>query len=455
METRLFLGALIKGNHMKKILTLAAVAALTAGVSAYAANPFTDVSESDWAYLAVSDLSAQGVVEGYPDGTFKGESNVTRFEMAQIIARLMASEAKMNADQKAVVDKLAAEYADELVNLGVRVNNIENKVGNVSFTGDARVKMERKYKSATTGFKDYEDKFTGRLRLDVKAQANDKIAVKTRLVTSLNLESGKGLDVKVKRLHAEYKPFENAMIDIGRTSVKLGSGVWYDGAFDGATVIYEKGMFDVEAGYGRFRKINAEANSDQVKFFKVMKEDGTRTVDIEHNFTPNSEAVFVQGNVKLTEKVSVGGFATQFAKRNDNEKHSRFYGVNAKIMLSDNVSVDGEYIRHNTKYEKNHIPSLWYVGANVNYGAFDLSVRYFDMKSGICLGGTHVEGLKAVEDAEVGATFWQANGKVALANNIDLKAYYNFNLKGKKKLNGQDASAPLYNSWGVSVNYKF
>ncbi|WP_276945508.1 hypothetical protein [Dialister micraerophilus] len=55
----------------------------------------------------------------------------------------------------------------------------------------------------------------------------------------------------------------------------------------------------------------------------------------------------------------------------------------------------------------------------------------------------------------MGATFRQANGKTALANNIDLKAYYNFNLKGKKKLNGQDASAPLYNSWGVSVNYKF
>lgn len=107
---------------MKKILTLAAVAAFTAGVTAYA---FTDVSESDWAYSAVSDLSAQGVMEGYPDGTFKGENNVTRFEMAQIIARLMVSESKLNADQKSVVDKLAAEYADELVNLGVRVNNIE------------------------------------------------------------------------------------------------------------------------------------------------------------------------------------------------------------------------------------------------------------------------------------------------------------------------------------------
>ena len=61
---------------MKKILALAAAAALTAGVSAYAANPFSDVSTDDWAYQAVSDLSDQGVVEGYPDGTFKGERNI-------------------------------------------------------------------------------------------------------------------------------------------------------------------------------------------------------------------------------------------------------------------------------------------------------------------------------------------------------------------------------------------
>lgn len=61
---------------MKKIMALAAAAALTAGVSALAANPFSDVSTDDWAYQAVSDLSDQGVVEGYPDGTFKGERNI-------------------------------------------------------------------------------------------------------------------------------------------------------------------------------------------------------------------------------------------------------------------------------------------------------------------------------------------------------------------------------------------
>ncbi len=130
---------------MKKILAMAAAAALTCGVSAYAANPFSDVSAGDWAYQAVTSLSEQGVVEGYPDGTFKGQQNITRYEMAQIIARMLAKEDQYNAEQRAVIDKLAAEYADELNSLGVRVSNLEKKVGNVRFTGDARMRYNQTY----------------------------------------------------------------------------------------------------------------------------------------------------------------------------------------------------------------------------------------------------------------------------------------------------------------------
>ena len=100
------------------------MAALTAGVSAYAANPFSDVTPNDWAYQAVEDLSEQGVVEGYPDGTFKGERNITRYELAQIIARMLAKEDQLNAEQRGTLDRLAGEYADELSNLGVRVSNL-------------------------------------------------------------------------------------------------------------------------------------------------------------------------------------------------------------------------------------------------------------------------------------------------------------------------------------------
>lgn len=133
---------------MKKIMALAAAAALTAGVSALAANPFSDVSTDDWAYQAVSDLSDQRVVEGYPDGTFKGERNITRYELAQIIARLMAKEDQLNAEQRATLDKLAGEYADELANLGVRVSNLERRLeifpGSVMLVSDTPRNMVKK-----------------------------------------------------------------------------------------------------------------------------------------------------------------------------------------------------------------------------------------------------------------------------------------------------------------------
>ena len=168
---------------MKKILALAAAAALTAGVSAYAANPFSDVTADDWAYQAVSDLSAQGVVEGYPDGTFKGERNMTRYELAQIVARLMAKEDQLNAQQQATLDKLAGEYADELANLGVRVSNLEKKVGNISWAGDAKMMYTNNAKKAGP------DTYKGRIRLNVKGQVNDSTYVQGRILTHIDRTS--------------------------------------------------------------------------------------------------------------------------------------------------------------------------------------------------------------------------------------------------------------------------
>ena len=104
---------------MKKSLVLAMAMALGVTASAYAANPFSDVPAGHWAYDAVNKLAAAGVVDGYPDGTYGGDKLMTRYEMAQIVAKAMAKGAN--------VDKLAAEFADELDSLGVRVANLEKK----------------------------------------------------------------------------------------------------------------------------------------------------------------------------------------------------------------------------------------------------------------------------------------------------------------------------------------
>ena len=76
---------------------LAAMAVLSV-TTAFAANPFSDVTPDSWAYQAVSQLAASGIVNGYPDGTFKGKKDITRFEMAQMVAKAMANQDRANAE---------------------------------------------------------------------------------------------------------------------------------------------------------------------------------------------------------------------------------------------------------------------------------------------------------------------------------------------------------------------
>ena len=72
---------------MKKSLVLAMAMALGVSATAFAANPFSDVPAGHWAYASVAKLAAAGIVDGYPDGTFKGDQLMTRYEMAQIVAK--------------------------------------------------------------------------------------------------------------------------------------------------------------------------------------------------------------------------------------------------------------------------------------------------------------------------------------------------------------------------------
>ena len=79
-------------------------------VSVYAANPFSDIDASSWAYQAVEQLANAGIINGYPDGTFKGNNPITRYEMAQMVAKAMANQDKTNAEQQAMINRLADEF---------------------------------------------------------------------------------------------------------------------------------------------------------------------------------------------------------------------------------------------------------------------------------------------------------------------------------------------------------
>ena len=153
---------------MKKSLVLAMAMALGVTASAYAANPFSDVPAGHWAYDAVNKLATEGVVDGYPDGTYGGDKLMTRYEMAQIVAKAMAKGAN--------VDKLAAEFADELDSLGVRVANLEKKADNVKITGQIRAS----YRDTKGDSKNGHDGYL-RTRLFVNGQVNEDWAYTGRI----------------------------------------------------------------------------------------------------------------------------------------------------------------------------------------------------------------------------------------------------------------------------------
>jgi len=115
-------------------MSVVASAMLFASVMpAQAAPLFPDVKDDHWAKDAVAALAAKGLLEGYPDGTFKGDRAATRWEVAMIVARLLAKMEQANATfaTKAELDdlrKLVNSLKDELDQLGVRVTNLEEQV---------------------------------------------------------------------------------------------------------------------------------------------------------------------------------------------------------------------------------------------------------------------------------------------------------------------------------------
>ena len=427
---------------MKKILAIAAVAALTAGVSAFAANPFSDVSQDDWAYQAVSDLSDQGVVEGYPDGTFKGERNITRYELAQIVARLMAKEDQLNAEQRATLDKLAGEYADELANLGVRVSNLEKKVGNLYWSGDARMQYQHnlaKDDDDVTLANKHDDGWTGRMRINVMGEVNDQVTVNGRMVYNMDFKGEDDSGVTMDRLYSAWTPNDKVTVNLGKFGVALDqTGTFWDedGVFKGVNAAYDNGKFGVEAGYGRF-----DAGYDAYKEFESNEAWYAKLTG--HIADTADVSAFY---LKNAQKMDLGDFAGAEAK---------VWGAGAAIGLGGDFTLDGDYVQ--TKLNKGlKDADLWTAGLTYGevdtdkVGSWQLGVHYVDAeKNSMLLGGSALDMTDQLDlSSETGVKFWVAKAGVAVQKNVELDAYYNFAAKASGAEDPDD-------TWGVELNYAF
>ncbi len=406
---------------MKKILALAAVAALTAGVSAYAANPFSDVTPDDWAYQAVSDLSVQGVVEGYPDGTFKGERNMTRYELAQIVARLMAKEDQLNAEQQATLDKLAGEYADELANLGVRVSNLEKKVGNIYWSGDARMRYQTK--DNTTSKK---DSWNGRMRINVKGQVNESTYVNGKMAYDMDFKKDSDKDVYMQQLFVNHNFGKDVAVRLGRQPIVFGNqGGWLYGdanGYDGAQIAYNNGKLALTTGFGQLNASDIDGLTKEDMYF--------------------AKGAYDFGFAKLN--------ADYIAAKETNDNRE-IYGVGLNIPVQ-KFNVFGEYWNNTTAGDYD---TAWNAGLSYGKadwkkaGTWDLTVAYNDVDAHVYFGGSglNTDILKALPNAK-NLTYWNALANVTLQKNVQLHAEYAFAGDAEVGADPEDA-------WAVSLNYKF
>ena len=433
---------------MKKILALAAVAALTAGVSAYAANPFSDVTPSDWAYQAVVGLSEQGVVEGYPDGTFKGERNITRYEMAQIIARMLAKEDQLNAEQRATLDKLAGEYADELANLGVRVSNLEKKVGNIYWSGDARMRYQSKSL-------DQKDGWNGRIRINVKGQVNDSTYVQGRFLNEMDFKGNDTSSTSMDQLYVNHNFGKDVSVRLGRQPISFGDQAgWlnngHDG-YDGGQIAYNNGKLSLATGYGQFNSTYDDFaydandnNKSDFYFARGAYDFNFAKLGVDYIAYQDKHNVVEEGKIN-----AAGGKA----KVNFEGTKPELFGVNLNIPVQQ-FNVFGEYWK-NTTAPSALEDTAW--NAGLSYGAanwkkpgtWDLSVAYNSVGNGVYLGATgwQTNILDAVANAKQ-LKFWNAMGDVTLAKNVQLHAEYAFAADADQGADPDDA-------WSVSLNYKF
>ncbi len=179
---------------MKHAFLKAAIAACfaCAAVTASAANPFTDVSADDWAYQAVASLSDEGVIDGYPDGTFRGDKHVTRYEIAQIVARLMAKEDSLNASQQETLARLSSQYANELKDLGVRIAELEKKRGATDLITELRVQSIDRYDNVFKGNVQKHNEISTRVRLNTITPVNDRVHLYSQTETIMDM-NGKGV----------------------------------------------------------------------------------------------------------------------------------------------------------------------------------------------------------------------------------------------------------------------
>ena len=360
---------------MKKTVAAALTAAFvigTASTTFAAANPFSDVPAGHWAYQSVSKLAAEGVIEGYGDGTYRGDRNITRYEMAQMIAKAMAK--NPTGANKAELDRLAAEFRDELDALGVRVAELEKYADKVVWTGELRYRYyndREKLPYSSGKIKRTNNQL--QLRLFPTATVNDHWKIKARMTATSNMKEDTSGNFKLTYAFAEGKYFDDKLtLNIGRMPLytNVDDGLVMDDFFSGFQAIYGD-KFKVALMAGRWNLENANLNADVTLADKTASYQGAE-------ISYDNDKLYVGAGYHHFRSDDFE-YLPGYKKDNKKAKNANVWTVGARYNFDFGLHIGGAYAS-NTKadqFKRAWWAGLGYKGANrKEAGTWGINVAY-------------------------------------------------------------------------------
>jgi hypothetical protein len=363
----------------KRLLKVAVTAALAASITVPAfANPFSDVPAKHWSYDAVNKLAQAGIVEGYGDGTFRGDKTVTRYEMAQIVANAMTK--SLNADQKATVEKLEKEFATELTSMGVKVDGMQDQIDNmVKISGDARVRY--------SNVKDEADKSDARARITFDGKINDDLKFNARLSGAFDPDSENNGSV-VANLDTANVNFNALGLSntIGRQDVTLGSGILFDDTING---------LGTQAGGLKLFAGNTTGGLTTPVY------TGTPTTTVAERFYAAEYGTNILG-AKLT---------ADYLKQGDDKS----YAINGALPLTSGITALADYVKNDT----NDASSTAY---GVKFNKLGITVTHRDADAGVYNAYSTADALALPTDVAIKGMEYQYDRN--LGKNADLNVKY-------------------------------
>lgn len=439
---------------MKKSVVAALTTALVAGAAATtfaAANPFSDVPAGHWAYNSVTKLAAEGVIEGYGDGTFLGNRNITRYEMAQMIAKALAK----NTDgvTRAELEKLAAEFREELDNLGVRVSELEKYADKVRWGG----KIEYTYhnrKMNSGGPKTTSNGYV--FRLEPVAEINEHWTARARLDATGDMSDDTSNDVNLKRAwaQADYEKFQ----------AKLGKFEFYTNE---KGLIWDTEISGAQLTFGNKWKVTLNAGrvkNDTVGFYPWYTDENGEYTDGATN--PNGNKIgFDEGNViglnvqyeDPGDKGVYGGvgyyhvrdrdvmlFGKRFNRYGTEENKASIWSLNLGYRFNEKANLYGSYARNSkADFEKDAWQIEFRYGDYANAsekGQWAVWTGYRKFGQGVSFAGT------TEDDILLGYKGWEIGAAWAPFKNLGVIAKYGNNkeITGGRKVNHIFARAEFF-----------